>query len=145
VRGLTDACFRTAFRIGFPLVNRWTRKSPSVMMAIWVGDTVLIVRHSYRKGLSLPGGGIKKSETDFRVAAARELMEEVGLDIDPTKLIWQLSGTYFHLYEAELETVPILRIDRREIIFAQFLPASLLLAGSHNNTKVLNYLTSKMS
>ena len=51
---------------------------------------VLLVRHSYRPGLSLPGGGVDAGET-CRAAAIRECREEAALDL-PRGL------TLFHVY-----------------------------------------------
>jgi 8-oxo-dGTP pyrophosphatase MutT (NUDIX family) len=39
---------------------------------------VVLVKHRYARGWHLPGGGVKKHE-DTRVAALRELKEEIGL------------------------------------------------------------------
>ncbi len=42
---------------------------------------VLLVRHSYRPGLSLPGGGVDPGET-CREAALRECREEANLQVE---------------------------------------------------------------
>lgn len=58
--------------------------------SFWVGamcmvqrpdGSILLVRHSYRKGWGLPGGLLKRNEHPVD-AAARETREEVGLDLD---------------------------------------------------------------
>jgi 8-oxo-dGTP pyrophosphatase MutT (NUDIX family) len=47
---------------------------------------VLLVRHSYMAGWSLPGGGVDRGEPPD-VAVLRELKEEVGLDGGAAELI----------------------------------------------------------
>lgn len=48
------------------------------LVAIWDGPRLLLVKASYRKTLSLPGGGVNSGETP-RQAAVRELGEELGV------------------------------------------------------------------
>ena len=109
-------------------------------MAVWLEDRVLAVRHSYTPGLGLPGGGANRGE-DSRIAAARELKEEVGLMICPSqlRLVWaiKLARGSANLYEARLDTVPTLRIDHREIVEAMFVPVSAL---RKSNRRVNAYL-----
>jgi len=51
------------------------------------GREVLLVRHSYRPGWCLPGGGLKRGETPI-AGLARELREEVGLTLtQPPRLL----------------------------------------------------------
>lgn len=126
-----DWCFRLAYRLAYPIMHRWwqLRGHPGALMAVWLDDRVLVVRHSYKPGLRLPGGGMAKGE-DPRITAARELEEEVGLVLDPAELryVFTIGGCHgeMHLYEARLATAPKLSVDRREIVEAAFvLPGSV--------------------
>lgn len=51
------------------------------VLALNARDEVLLVRHSYRPGLMLPGGGVDPGES-CREAAVRECAEEAGLRFD---------------------------------------------------------------
>ena len=97
------------------------------MVAVWCQDRVLLVENSYQSLQTFPGGGIKRNE-DVRIAAVRELREEVGITVEPNQL--HLAGeiesddrylkntsTIFELF---FEEPPAIAIDHREIIDAQF-------------------------
>ena len=110
----------------YPIARRWWRlrgRHHGVSIAVWLGDTVLAVHHSYKPGLRLPGGGLAWREGHHK-AAVRELREEVGVTLDPAqlKLVASLPTSlgFVHLYEARVEAMPELVIDRREITEARF-------------------------
>ena len=127
-----DRVYRLAYRLGYPIAKRWWRlhgRHRGVSIAVWLGDTVLAVRHSYKPGLRLPGGGVAWRE-DHRRAAVHELREEVGVSADPEQLKLVASVPTRHglvyLYEVRVAAMPELVIDRREIIEARFVRPTML-------------------
>ena len=81
---------------------------------------------------SLPGGGLHKGE-DPRLAAIREIKEEVGIAISPEQLVPLLRQTIrskgfnvdTYIFTATIKRATI-KIQRFEIIGADWLPASQL-------------------
>ena len=86
---------------------------------------VLLARHSYMKGWSLPGGGVGRGEPPG-AALLRELREEIGVvRSDPPELIGVFSRPagwatnvvmLYRLTNAEVEFTP--NFEVREILFA---------------------------
>jgi 8-oxo-dGTP pyrophosphatase MutT (NUDIX family) len=120
-----NACFRSAYRLAYPLARRWWawRGHNATAIAVWVGDRVLVVRHSYKPGLRLPGGGVKAGE-DHRLAAIRELQEETGVIVVVADVVL-LRETYGKfgkrsVFEVQLDAEPELTMDQREIVYAGF-------------------------
>jgi 8-oxo-dGTP diphosphatase len=120
-----NACFRSAYRLAYPLARRWWRwrGHNGTAIAVWFGDRVLVVRHSYKPGLRLPGGGVKAGE-DHRLAAIRELQEETGLVVAVADVVL-LMETYSKsgkrsIFEVQLDAEPKLTVDQREIVYAGF-------------------------
>ncbi|MBV8090464.1 MAG: NUDIX domain-containing protein [Alphaproteobacteria bacterium] len=132
---LIDLAWRTAFRFGFPLARLWWRltrpRHEGVVVAVYVGSELLLVRSSYRRGWHLPGGGVRRSETP-EAAARRELAEEIGLKAPPLSAAGFCCGTWdgrrdrVHFFELQLTELPELKLDNREIIAVRLvLPAEL--------------------
>jgi ADP-ribose pyrophosphatase YjhB (NUDIX family) len=127
---LARAFYRTAFlacRLLWYLSRPTTR---GVLVAIWHADRLLVVKPSYKSGYALPGGFVKRGEEEV-AAAVRELAEEIRLQVDPGQLcFWGRSRAVVDFkddrvvfFEIELADQPAIRIDRREIVWAQFLSA----------------------
>jgi 8-oxo-dGTP diphosphatase len=138
-----DLAWRTAYRLGYPLVRGWwhlTRpRHEGAVVAIHVGAALLLVRSSYRTGWHLPGGGIHAGEMP-EDAARRELAEELGvaaLELTPAGITcgtWDGRRDRVHYFELRLTELPMLRLDNREVVAAKLIPRhelwSLPLGGS---------------
>ena len=137
-RPLLDAAFRLAYRLAFLLMRLWWAvRRPvrhGVVVAVWCGGRVLVLRQSYRPGATFPGGGLRAGE-DPEAAARRELHEEVGLDIPAGRLRlarevsvrFESCDDHVRVFEVALDAAPPLRPDNREIVAAEFLaPAAAL-------------------
>ena len=98
-------------------------------MAVWHGERLLVIRNSYRRLLSLPAGRLRRGE-ELRDAARRELREEVGIDVPASALryareiVGRVAYTedHVHLFEIRVDEAPDLRVDGREVVWAEFLP-----------------------
>jgi 8-oxo-dGTP diphosphatase len=126
-RDLINGCYRIAYRLAYPLAKRWWRWRGlgGCTIAVWRNAQVLTVRNSYRPGLRLPGGGVKRGE-DPRLAAIRELREEtnVTVPLEVVTLVCQHTNRYGQrrtVFEVELGYDPELRVNQREIVAANFI------------------------
>ena len=71
---------------------------------------------------------VLKPREDRRTTAARELREEVGINVQPKRLVHAYHGTHFFeyrkdtldIYELEIEQEPNVRVDDREVVRAEF-------------------------
>ena len=95
-----------------------------------------MLRLSYRRGLNLPGGGIRRGET-AEDAALRELREEVGIVLAPADVrlawrqqsIWDYRRDHVTIFEAVLPEAPELLPDGREVVEARMISPLVVLAG----------------
>ncbi|MFM5930855.1 MAG: NUDIX domain-containing protein [Novosphingobium sp.] len=108
---------------------RWWRLTGKAVIGCRVlvldhADRVLLIRHSYGSGRwMMPGGGLKRGE-DVRLAAAREVAEEVALRPDPLYAVEYaeegLYGARNHVHVLAGWTADQPVPDGREVIEARF-------------------------
>ena len=119
-----DRCARMVFWVGYRTLIMLPRIRKSRSMGVGVvirhKDRVLAVRHSYRPGYDIPGGGVKRREQP-RDTAVRELAEELSIHTTPEALIYKRRHHRSHLFELTFDQEPDIRIDNREVIEAVFL------------------------
>jgi 8-oxo-dGTP pyrophosphatase MutT (NUDIX family) len=128
---MINALIRAVYRVAhWGLRLLWFIRRPETtgaLVAVWHHGRVLLVKNSYRRQLTLPGGYIRPRE-DRRTAAARELREEVGIQVQPKRLVHAYHGTHLFehrqdtldIYELEVDAAPVVRVDDREVVQAEF-------------------------
>ena len=80
----------------------WQPVTLGVRVLLVRNGEVLLVRHTYRDGWFLPGGGLKRHET-LKAAARREAREEVGATIGELRLM----GAYSNCSETKSDHVVV--------------------------------------
>ena len=89
---------RHVFRLGFPLARIWWRlqraRHEGALVAIHVGQSLLVLRSSYRSAGTSRAGSVRQGETS-EVSARRELAEEIGLVANASlHLVGETSGVW---------------------------------------------------
>lgn len=125
---LIDWLWRMMLRLGFPLARAWWQvrrpRHEGALVAVYVGQALLLVKSSYRAEWSFPGGGIQSGETPY-AAAQREMDEEIGFSscslvpAGSVRGIWDERSDHVYFFELHLDCLPELRLDNREIIAAR--------------------------
>ncbi len=129
---LIDAFFRTAYRIAYQGARIYWRvfRPPNrgALVAIWCDGRVLLVKNSYVKHYSLPGGNLRSDEQALD-AAVRELREEISLEVDPNQLTvaldhrheWEGRSDHVVIFQLDVKEEPSLQVDNREVVAAEWL------------------------
>jgi 8-oxo-dGTP pyrophosphatase MutT (NUDIX family) len=124
---LIDSLWRMALRLGFRFARAWWHlRRPNhegALVAIYVGQALLLVKSSSRVEWNFPGGSLQPGETPD-AAAQREMEEEIGLSSHTLRPAGSVYGTWdgrrdcVHFFELHLDCIPELQFDNREIIAA---------------------------
>lgn len=125
-----DRCYQLAYTCAYQLARVYWRirrpRTHGALVAIWHRGRVLLVRNSYVKYYSLPGGYVREGESG-RAAAVRELREEIALDVEPETLQlaldvtrnWEGKRDRVELFRLDSIEEPVVSVDNREIVRAQ--------------------------
>lgn len=128
---VVDAGMRVAYRGAYRLMRLyWGFAHPQThgaLVLIWNGGEVLLVRNSYVPYYSAPGGYVQAGESG-RDAAARELREEIGIQVAPDQLRpsldqqheWEGKHEHIEIFELDVTERPKIAVDNREVISAAF-------------------------
>jgi 8-oxo-dGTP diphosphatase len=140
ISSFLDLPRQLAYRLAYRLLRCWwfLRRPPhqGALVAVWHEGRVLMLTPSYRATLDFPGGG-RRSGEGAADAAARELAEETGIATPSASLslvremtaFWDWRHDHVTIFELRLAAPPALRVDRREILAARFMPPEAVLAS----------------
>ncbi len=130
-REAVDLGFRTAYKTAHRMLRAyWGFRNPNThgaLIAAWYDEQILLVKNSYRNEYTLPGGYVRAGETPEQ-GAARELREEVGVDVSPSELSLAYEDTkpyenrrdHVTICEVFLKSPIELAVDNREVVWAGF-------------------------
>ena len=150
----TDRLWRVGLWVAYRVLSvGWfvfRPKRRGVFIAVWHNGELLVIRNSYRRWYALPAGGLRRGESPAQ-AALRELREEVGIVVEPDALhfagdiptTFEFKRDRCAFFEVELDARPDVRIDGREVIWADFLTPSAAL-NTPLAPPVLAYLTERL-
>jgi 8-oxo-dGTP diphosphatase len=134
-----DQAFQLAYRAAYRLMRvYWFVFRPSshgALVTLWHEGELLLVRNSYVRYHSLPGGYVRRGETG-REAAVRELAEEVGVRASADSLVpvydqtneWEGRRDWVEIFSLDVTERPRIRVDHREVIQAIWVSAEQALS-----------------
>lgn len=126
---------RVVYRVGYyAALGYWFLVRPQVRgvrVVLVAGDEVLLIRNSYGPaGWTFPGGGIHAGEA-AKDAAAREVREEVGIEVGEPEYVGMFLST--KEYKADHVEVFVIHMDKQnpvvdntEVVEARWFPLSKL-------------------
>jgi 8-oxo-dGTP pyrophosphatase MutT (NUDIX family) len=147
---------RTAYRTAHKLLRvYWRVRRPEThgaLAAIWCGGKILVIQTTYRDAISLPGGYVKRDETP-EAAVVREIREEIGVSVDPSRVVHAYHGTkdFEHrkdtldIFAVEIDERPLLRPNRYELEWARWKDPEEVLAMARVVPHLREYLEQKVA
>ena len=85
---LYQIIYKVAYRLHLIICFIMRQKMTGAYIAVWSQGKILLIKNSYKKKYTIPSGGVNKNESIIQ-AAARELKEETGLDLeDPQEIMF---------------------------------------------------------
>lgn len=124
-----DRLFQGIYIVAYRVMRvYWRLRRPrthGALVAIWHAGEILLVKNSYVRYYSLPGGYVRRAETG-QAAALRELAEEVGVAARPEDLAlvldetrdWEGKRDRVEIFALDVLERPAIAIDHREIVQA---------------------------
>lgn len=135
---ITAVGFQAAYAVAHRMLRAyWFVRRPHTwgsLIAVWHEGALLLVKNSYRRQYTLPGGYIRDGETPVQ-AASRELGEETGVHVPPEQIRQAFTAVrefeFRHdkvtISEVVVDERPEIKVDQREVVWAGFLtPAQIL-------------------
>jgi 8-oxo-dGTP diphosphatase len=130
-RNMVDLWIRIVYRVGHRIMRSYwalrRTRTHGALVAVWNRGELLLIKNSYRREYTLPGGNKQVGES-LEEAATRELREECGITVPPReiRLAYHATKPFEHrsddvtIFEIELETRPEFAVDNREVAWAAF-------------------------
>ncbi len=150
---MIDRMWRAGLFVAYRAARAWWFvRRPSVRsayVAVWWDGRLLVIRNSYKRGETVPCGGLRRGESP-RSGARRELEEEVGIAVAESALVpaldWVMehesTRDHVHFFEVHLADRPAVQVDRREVVWGEFFGLEEL-ASRPLNRPVRHYLSAR--
>ena len=142
---ITGILLTIAYRMALIYWRIFRPDGYGAFVAVWHEGRVLAIKNSYKPQWSFPGGGIKSNESAIQ-AAARELREEVGINVESSSLSIvkeficesEFKKDHATAFEITLEAEPDVQVDGLEVVEAAFIDFEELLDRRLEFTETVN-------
>src|SRR5512133_2479343 len=123
---LVDKVCQLGYCIGYQFARvLWAFLRPTThgaLVVVWKRGQLLLVKNSYVRYFSPPGGYVRGGET-AKLAAIRELAEETGLEVRADQLTmcheethdWEFRHDHVTMFDVEVDDKFTVQVDNREV------------------------------